>query len=301
MIKSVTPGGVTTLYEYDAIGRQTKQAIDMNGNGEIDAADLVTTTAYSYGTQDGKTVSITMQTRSQGDDSAVISVNKQSVDGLESWSTDLNGLTTHTELERLGNGVTRQTVTNPDGTKRITNSSNGKTATIQQVNSDQSNGNLVTYTYDEFNRVIQQKETLGETIVNTVTMTYNANGAVLTQTVNGQTTSFEYDTMGRQTKVTAPGNVVTNTTYYPTGEVKRIDGATYPVEYTYNGLGNQATMTTFKDADTPQQTSWSYNSRGQMIAKTYADDSSVTYTYNGDGQLLTRTWARGIVTTYTLQ
>lgn len=121
----------------------------------------------------------------------------------------------------------------------------------------------------------------------------------LTQTVNGQTTSFEYDNMGRQTKVTAPGNVVTNTTYYPTGEVKRVDGATYPVEYTYNGLGMQATLKTFKDADTPQVTSWSYNNRGQMTAKTYADNSSVTYTYNGDGQLLTRTWARDIVATYT--
>ena len=32
--------------------------------------------------------------------SAVISIQKQSVDGLERWSTDLNGLTTHTELER---------------------------------------------------------------------------------------------------------------------------------------------------------------------------------------------------------
>ena len=131
-----------------------------------------------------------------------------------------------------------------------------------------------------------------------------ANGMVLTQTVNGQTTSFEYDNMGRQTKVTAPGNVVTNTAYYLTGEIRRIDGATYPVEYTYNGLGNQATLTTFKDADTPQQTSWSYNSRGQMIAKTYADNSSVVYTYNGDGQLLTRTWARQangapLVTSYT--
>ena len=109
---------------------------------------------------------------------------------------------------------------------------------------------------------------------------------------------------GRQTKVTVPGHVVTNTAYYLTGEIQRIDGATYPVEYTYNGLGNQATMTTFKDADTPQQTSWSYNSRGRMIAKTYADNSSVAYTYNGDGQLLTRTWARQangtpLVTSYT--
>ena len=48
---------------------------------------------------------------------------------------------------------------------------------------------------------------------------------------------------------------------------------------------------------------WSYNNRGQMTAKTYADNSSVAYTYNGDGQLLTRTWARQVngaplVTTY---
>ena len=41
--------------------------------------------------------------------------------------------------------------------------------------------------------------------------------------------------MGRQTKVTAPGGVITNTTYYPTDEAQRVDGATYPVEYTYNG------------------------------------------------------------------
>ena len=299
LVKSVTPGGVVTLYTYDNLGRQISQAIDMNRNGEIDAADLVTSTAYSYGTQNGKTVSITTQTRSQGANNAVISVEKQSVDGLESWSTDLSGQTTHTKRERLGNGTTRQTVTNPDGTKVITNAANGKTTTVQQVNSDQSNGNLITYTYDEFDRIIQLVETFGATTINTTTMTYNANGAILTQTVNGQTTSFEYDSMGRQTKVVAPGNVVTNTVYYPTGDIRRVDGATYPVEYTYNGLGKQATMKTFKDADTPQVTSWTYNARGEMVKKTYADGNSVNYTYNADGQLLTRTWARGIVTTYT--
>ena len=102
--------------KLSVMSSQISQAIDMNRNGEIDAADLVTSTAYSYGTQNGKTVSITTQTRSQGANSAVISVKKQSVDGLESWQTNLNGLTTHTKLERLGGGNTRQTVTNPDGT-----------------------------------------------------------------------------------------------------------------------------------------------------------------------------------------
>lgn len=144
LVKSVTPGGVVTLYSYDNLGRQISQAIDMNRNGEIDAADLVTSTAYSYGTQNGKTVSVTTQTRSQGANNAVISVKKQSVDGLESWQTNLNGLTTHTKLERLGGGNTRQTVTNPDGTKVVTNSNNGRVVTVQNINSDGTNGNLIT-------------------------------------------------------------------------------------------------------------------------------------------------------------
>lgn len=299
LIKSVTAGGVITLYAYDNLGRLITQAIDMNRNGEIDSADLVTSTAYSYGTQNGKTVSITTQTRSQGANSAVISVKKQSIDGLENWETNLNGLTTHTKLERLGGGNIRQTVTNSDGTKVVTNSNGGKVTTVQQINSDGTNGNLITYNYDEFNRQTGTVETFGTATVNTSVATYDHNGNILTQTVNGQTTSFEYDVMGRQTKVTAPGGVVTNTTYYPTGEVQRVDGATYPVEYTYNALGKQATMTTFKDANTPQVTSWTYNARGEMVQKTYADGNSINYTYNADGQLLTRTWARGVVTTYT--
>jgi len=299
LIKSVTAGGVVTLYAYDNLGRQVKQAIDMNGNDIIDDADLVTRVTYSYVTQNGKTVSITTQTRSQGANSAVISVKKQSIDGLENWETNLNGVTTHTKLERLGGGNVRQTVTNPDGTKVITNSTNGRVMTVQNVNSDNTDGNLTTYTYDEFDRQIGAAETNGNATVNTASATYDNAGNILTQTVNGQTTSFVYDSMGRRTQITAPGGVVTNTAYYPTGEVRRVDGATYPVEYTYNGLGKQATMTTFKDANTPQVTFWTYNARGEILQKTYADGNSVNYTYNADGQLLTRTWDRGIVTTYT--
>jgi YD repeat-containing protein len=200
LVKSVTPGGATTLYTYDTLGRQTVQAIDMNANNIIDSADLTTSTAYGYATYSGKTVLVTTVTRSQGNDSAVVSIARQSVDGLESWSTDLAGLTTHTKLERLGNSATRQTVTNPDGTKTITNMTNGKVTSVQQVNSDDSLGNLSTYNYDEFNRVIGMIETNDQTTVNTTASTYNANGAVLTQTVNGQTTSYAYRELSVQTR-----------------------------------------------------------------------------------------------------
>ncbi|MBO7327715.1 MAG: hypothetical protein J6W00_02965 [Lentisphaeria bacterium] len=116
---------------------------------------------------------------------AVISIKKQSEDGLESWLTDLHDLTAHTKLERLGSGNTSQTVTNPDGTKVVTNSNSGKVTAVQQINSDGTNGNLITYNYDEFNRQTGTVETFGTATVNTSSATYDNNGNILTQTVNG--------------------------------------------------------------------------------------------------------------------
>ena len=117
----------------------------------------------------------------------MISIKKQSIDGLENWETNLNGLTTHTKLERLGGGNIRQTVTNPDGMKVVTNSNNGKVITVQSIGADNSSGITVAYTYDEFNRQAGMTQTESGTTFTTSTMTYNAAGQPLTQTVNGRT------------------------------------------------------------------------------------------------------------------
>lgn len=79
-----------------------------------------------------------------------------------------------------------------------------------------------------------------------------------TEYADGTHSMNYYNSKNQLVKSVTPGGVVTNTTYYPTGEVRKVDGATYPVEYTYNALGKQATMKTFKDAATQQITSWSY-------------------------------------------
>ena len=256
VIKSVSPAGRVTLYEYDGLGRQTKQAVDMNGNGEIDAADLVTSTAYSYGTESGKTVSITTVTQSQGENSKVTAIEKQSLDGLEQWSTDAAGLTTHIKQERLGNGITRQTQTNPDGTGVVTNMQNDTVTSVQQMNSDGTTGNVTTYTYDEYNRNTGTVEKAGETVVNTVSMTYDAAGQILSQTVNGQTTTYAYDIVNRLRTTTLPGNRVIVEESWPTGELKRLSGAdTYTQEWTWDPVwGTQATLTTWKEDAIPQVT-----------------------------------------------
>jgi len=302
VVKSITSAGRATLYEYDTLGRRTAQAVDMNANDTIDAADIVTTTAYGYETYQNKTVSVTTTTRSQGADSKVISVNRRSLDGLESWSTDMAGLTTHTLLERLGSGATRQTVTQPTGVKTVTETQNGRISTVTTLAADDTVFNETTYTYDEFNRVSATEEKdVGNNTINTTAMTYNATGQILTQTVNGQTTSYAYDVANRTVTTTQPGNRVIVQESYPTGELKRVSGAdTYTQEWTWNPTwGQKATLTTWKDANTPQVTSWTYNNRGFNTAKAYADNNGPTYTYDADGLMLTRTWVRGITTTYT--
>ena len=300
MVKSVTPAGRTTLCEYDALGRRTVQAIDMNANGEIDSADLVTSTAYAYGTESGKIVTVTTTTQSCGAESKVISIQKQSVDGLESWSTDAAGLTTHVKLERLGDGMTRRTVTNPDGGGSVTITQNGRTVSMRNFGSDGADGNLVEYVCDEFNRVSGTVEKNGDAVVNAVTMTYDAAGQILSQTVNGQTTSYARDPVTRTKTTTLPGGRVMVEEYFPGGELKKVSGAdTYTQEWTYDPVwGQKATLTTYKDASTPQVTGWTYNNRGFNVAKSYPDGTGPSYSYDADGKLQTRTWARGVVATY---
>ena len=301
LVRSVTPAGRTTLYEYDVLGRQVKQAVDMNGNNTIDTDDLVTTTAYSYGTYEGKTVAVMVQTRMQGSTSTVISTVRRSVDGLESWTTDMAGLTTHMKLERNGSGSVTQTAFNPDGSKLVTEIQNGRVVTVKQFNTDGTDGNELTYSYDEFNRQIGCVETVGGATINTMTRTLDAAGRPVSETINGQTTTYAYDIPNRKRTITRPGNRVVVEEYYSTGELKKLSGAdTYTQEWTWNPVwGQKSTLTTWKDASTPQVTTWTYDNRGNLSAKKYADDNGPSYTYDADGNLLTRTWARGVTTTYT--
>jgi len=62
--------------------------------------------------------------------------------------------------------------------------------------------------------------------------------------------------------VTQPDGTTVNTTYYPTGAVKRTWGSrSHPVHYTYDGQGRVMTLTTWRDfaGDTGKAvTTWSY-------------------------------------------
>jgi len=71
----------------------------------------------------------------------------------------------------------------------------------------------------------------------------------------------------------------------------------------YDTFGRKVKMTTFREETEDAEgdvTTWTYDeATGGLLAKTYADNSGVTYTLTDDGKTATRTDARGKVTTYT--
>ena len=85
-------------------------------------------------------------------------------------------------------------------------------------------------------------------------------------------------------------------------------GATYPVRYEYDILGNKISMTTYRaepvgrPAPWPPQgdvTRWLYDEPSGLVTnKIYVDGMGPSYDYSADGRLVSRRWARGIVTTY---
>ncbi|AHF92643.1 type IV secretion protein Rhs [Opitutaceae bacterium TAV5] len=299
--------GVQTLFAYNDRGEQTVTALDLERNGTIDYAgdDRITRTVTTYTTRGSATVrrTTTEVWESAGDNPVTVSVNETALDSLQSWTT-FRGLTTHTAVTQDGTGNRTETTTAPDGSTSILTYAQGRLTGETRKDANNVTLSQVAYAYDPHGRLVTQTVTgIGATTysyfdddqVSSVTTPDPGDGA--------QTTSYTYNNRGWQSKVTHPDAAETETTYYPTGQVKRTWGArTYPQEYTYDAQGRLRTLTTWKDfAGTAGEavTTWNYDSqRGWLLNKRYADNQGPAYTYTPAGRLATRTWARGVVTTY---
>lgn len=313
--KSVDPDGVVTLMAYNARGELEVTAVDLNANDTIDytGADRVSrrqadvTTHGTYNVQ--RTTSQVWETLNQ-DTPTTVAVSEVYAGGLRTWQT-VRGLTASSVTVLDGSGGKTVTATAPDGALTIQVFANGRL----QSNTVKTAANVqvyaTTFGYDVHGRL----QTATDARNGATTYTYFADDQVqsvvtpdpdTTRSGNGydaQTTTFGYDTAGRQNLVTLPDSGVVNTTYWPTGQVKRTWGSrTYPTEYTYDSQARVKTLTTWKDFATDSGkavTTWNYHSqRGWLENKRYADNTGPNYTYKASGRLLTRTWARGVTATY---
>ncbi len=106
--------------------------------------------------------------------------------------------------------------------------------------------------------------------------------------------SYAYDMFGNRTATTdALGNTVFKS-YDPFGRVVAEWGATYPVRFSYDTQGRRTSLSTTRDGNLWDTTTWAYDaSTGLCLSKTYADGSTITYTYTPDDLLLRTTYASG--------
>jgi len=88
--------------------------------------------------------------------------------------------------------------------------------------------------------------------------------------------------------------------YTDRGEVSKISGSgTYLREYGYSTYGELTSLKTFRDGQSPDTTTWTYDAAtGLLQEKEDADENTISYTYLENGQVDVRTWARGTTTTY---
>lgn len=317
LVRQVDADGVTVLYAYNNLGVRETTAIDLNGNGQIDenGPDRILRVVTSVGERDGRTVerSETQVWTTEGSATPeTIGRAERSMDGTFS-RIERNGLTTTETTAYDGNGGRTVTVVGPVGVRETRTFAADRLRTMAVTAPDLGEIEAQTLAYDAHRRLAAVTDAQG----NTTTFSRLADGQVetvvspdpdLDRTGDGYDpleTTFFYDAAGRLKIIRHPDGGEVQTTYWPTGAVRRTWGArTYPVEYAYDAQGRLQSLVTWQDfaSDAGRaETIWEYNPlRGWLVGKTYADGTGPTYAYQPSGRLRSRTWARtpAVTTTY---
>ncbi|WP_161629778.1 RHS repeat-associated core domain-containing protein [Desulfogranum japonicum] len=149
---------------------------------------------------------------------------------------------------------------------------------------------------------------------------YDAKGRLTSSEIDGMALSYTYDNLDHLTSVTYPDGKKAeyeyNSLIYPHLLTKSTERSGITTDYIYNGqklveraVNNEggierflygkscSTLAAFIDPNS-NQTSFEYDTTGNLVSKTYADGHSQQYTYNNRGLVETSTNARGINTRY---
>ncbi|MDM3847921.1 MAG: putative Ig domain-containing protein, partial [Aphanizomenon gracile PMC638.10] len=318
-IKSITyPDGTQSLFEYDDLGRVTKESL--NG-GER-------TLKYSYDSTGGVTVT------DANNKSTQVLLNDR---GQVAQTTDALGRVSRFSYDSKGN-LTQ--VLAPDSSNaKFTYDSKGNLlastdalgqsvqfaydSRYDQIKSvtDQK-GNAINYTYDDKGNLGSigyadgSKESFTYNDKGDVTVSSNRRGQQISYTydsrglltkkafADGTAAAFEYDVRGNLTKATDADSSVTysydaadrltNVSYGGTRSLsfsydaggrrsKMVDQDGFATNYSYDSVGRLKQLT---DKDAKSIVSYSYNTLGQLSREDNGNGTHTTYSYDDAGQAL---------------
>jgi RHS repeat-associated protein len=308
LVSTKDADNVTQLLEYNAKGEAYRRAIDLNQNGQIDNADRVTDTIQDVAADSpvGPAIRRFSVIYDLANNPVTVSTTYQSTDGLSTRQETLGvaNPSTSTRASHLdrADGSWTDTTTHPDGTKSNINYQNWLPVTQSRLDTADNVIESTTLGHD----ALRRPETQTHSRTGLVTTHYDAaNGQVTSTDDHGRVTSFGYDSMGRRIATTLPDTSVSRTSYWPTGQEKASYGSqTNPTVKLYTPAGQLHKLRTFRSTNLAlapdentgnyDETTWTYNDRGQLDRKEYADTKGTDYTYTPGGRLHTRTWARTI-------
>jgi RHS repeat-associated protein len=303
------PDNVSTLYGYNSVGELEYTALDMNGGEVVDLAgtDRITRTIrFDANNAHGNVHSkVTFAWTTAESDSPVETLRTEaSMDGLRTWQVSF-GRTNLSATVLLPNGLRVTTNTAPDGSYSVATNQYGRETSVTQYGRTGTQVGQVIFGYDAHGRV----RFITDARNGTTTNTYDALDRIVSVAMpsplpgnSSQVISNLYDSAGRLWKTIQPDGTSVTNQYSSSGELSVRSGSrAYPIQQSYDSQGRMTGLRTWRDfagSSGAADIAWSYNARGQLERKSYADGSSVSNVYYPSGRLYRRTWARGIDTGY---
>lgn len=300
-LKTVTKGGVTTTYAYDANnnrlsdttsdGSVTEYAYDNFGNLLTKTDRNGTKLSYTYAV-DNQPLSITTAEAADGIQPASVSFAYNAV-GLP-ISAEAGEQTTDYHYDSFG---------------RLTHESTGS---VQRVYGYDDNGNVTGLRISTLNETLYQMEYAYDACNQLVTAvapdmtrtyTYNANGALGSETDAGGTTAYTYNQAGLLTGISGPGitesyayalngRKQSETAYDGTQKSYAYDGAgrlvsetfgANSITYSYDKRGNRTRLAEYINGE-GREVSYAYDRANRLLQET-ADTSRTDYYYDAAGNL----------------
>jgi YD repeat-containing protein len=305
MVQEVDADGITRLYRYNAEGDIEYVAVDINpanttwdadGNPSIDFnQDRLIRQATDTTTHAGQTVRRQRRWEypTAGSSTSVeVRAAMVTADARNAWTIDRGQTSAHALAMNRVAQTRNATNTAPDGSWTVAVYTSGRLTSRTAYASNGTQLSRETYGYDPHGRVNQVTDVRN----GTRTQTYNAADLLVADTTpasgTGQgprTTTRQYSTAGRLTRVTLPDGANLDLAYAPDGLLTNRSGGRQPtVGYAYDAAGRLTTLRTWKNAGSQtgaKTTQWSYQAgTGFMVQKAIGNETPIQYTFTAAGR-----------------
>jgi RHS repeat-associated protein len=149
----------------------------------------------------------------------------------------------------------------------------------RRTNASYGDGTTTSFIFDAVGRLIQATDSVGGTIVNT----HDILDRLVSETTPPGTVSYQYDSLGRRTRMDVTGQVPVTYSYDTASRLRQVIQGSQTVDITYDALGRRTRLTLPNSVSTE----YSYDAASRLTALVYRNASTLlgdlTYQYDAAG------------------